>query len=983
MSGEVWEEIYDRLAELIRAHRTTLVFVNTRRLAERVARHLAERLGRGRGHRAPRQPLQGDPARRRGAAQGRQAPGAGGHRVARAGHRHRARGSGLPARHAAADRHLPAAGGPLRPHGARHAQGPALPAHPRRAGRVHRAARARCAGASSTGSSCREQPLDVLAQQIVAEAAAEDWEEDELFAAGPPGLSVPRPRRGPSSTRWSQMLAQGFATRRGRRGALIHHDAVNGRLRGRRGARLLAITSGGAIPDNADYRVVLEPEGTFIGTVNEDFAVESIAGDIFQLGNISWRILRVEQGTVRVEDARGQPPSIPVLAGRGAGAERRAVGGGGGAAAASVEIAARSDHGDVGVAAELGRCETATRRRRRRAAQLVEYLGRGPAAARRAADPGHHRRRALLRRGGRHAARHPRAVRQPGQPGLGPGAAQAFLPPVQLRAAGGGHRGRAPALARARSIRSRWRRLPLPPSRHGARRSWSRRCSTRRCSAPAGAGTRTSRSPSRGAAAAARSRPRSSAWRRTTCWPRRSPTPRPAWRTSPATGRSPIIRWCGRRSTTACTRRWTSTASSTCCAGSSAARSSCIAPRPARAVAARPRDPQRQALRLPGRRAAGGAPHPGGLHPPRLRALLRRRPRRARSRRPSSGCGTRPGPRSENADELHDALLTSGFLTEAEGSAGRDGQSWSGYLRRAGRGEPGARGPGGRPGGALGRDGASRSRGCEQLGGPELAARRHARAAPRPARHPRPGDRGRSSPRRSACRRPSRGRAGRARGGGRGAAGPVHAGPCAPGARVVRPPAAGPDPSLHAQPAPGRDRAGERRRTSCGSCSPGSGSIRSIGPRGSRGWPRSSRSSTDSRLPAAAWESDVLAARCEEYDPTLLDTLCLTGRVAWGRLRGGHARTGGGGGPIRTTPIALFLAGARRALAREPDRRPTTQRSRATLRRCARCWSSAAPRSSTSWWQRRACCPPRWSRRWASWPGWAWSRPTASPACAR
>ena len=108
-----------------------------------------------------------------------------------------------------------------------------------------------------------------------------------------------------------QMLTQGFSTRRGRRGALIHHDTVNGRIRGRRGARMLAITSGGAIPDNADYRVILEPENTFIGTLNEDFAIESIQGDIFQLGNMSWRILRVQQGTVRVEDAHGQPPSIP------------------------------------------------------------------------------------------------------------------------------------------------------------------------------------------------------------------------------------------------------------------------------------------------------------------------------------------------------------------------------------------------------------------------------------------------------------------------------------------------------------------------------------------------------------------------------------------------------------------------------------------------------------------------------------------------
>src|SRR5206468_2028111 len=115
------------------------------------------------------------------------------------------------------------------------------------------------------------------------------------------------------------MLAEGFSTRRGRRAALIHHDAVNHRVRGRRGARLLALTSGGAIPDNADYRVVLEPSETFIGTINEDFAIESLAGDIFQLGNASWKILRVNSGQVRVEDAHGQPPNIPFWLGEAPG----------------------------------------------------------------------------------------------------------------------------------------------------------------------------------------------------------------------------------------------------------------------------------------------------------------------------------------------------------------------------------------------------------------------------------------------------------------------------------------------------------------------------------------------------------------------------------------------------------------------------------------------------------------------------------------
>src|SRR5687768_10147516 len=116
-----------------------------------------------------------------------------------------------------------------------------------------------------------------------------------------------------------RMLAEGFSTKRGRRSAYIHHDAVNQRLRGRRGARLTAITSGGAIPDTADYAVVLEPSGLVVGSVNEDFAIESLQGDIFQLGNTSWRVLRIESGKVRVEDAAGQPPSIPFWLGEAPG----------------------------------------------------------------------------------------------------------------------------------------------------------------------------------------------------------------------------------------------------------------------------------------------------------------------------------------------------------------------------------------------------------------------------------------------------------------------------------------------------------------------------------------------------------------------------------------------------------------------------------------------------------------------------------------
>ncbi|HVB68212.1 MAG TPA: helicase-related protein, partial [Acetobacteraceae bacterium] len=155
-----------------------------------------------------------------------------------------------------------------------------------------------------------DQPLDVLAQQIVAEVAAQDWPEAALFERfrrAWPYRTLDRA----DFTAVLRMLAEGFATSRGRRGTLIHHDTINHMLRGRRGARLTALTSGGTIPDTADYQVVLEPESLVIGSVNEDFAVESLAGDVFQLGNTGYRIRRIERGIVRVEDAHGQPPSIP------------------------------------------------------------------------------------------------------------------------------------------------------------------------------------------------------------------------------------------------------------------------------------------------------------------------------------------------------------------------------------------------------------------------------------------------------------------------------------------------------------------------------------------------------------------------------------------------------------------------------------------------------------------------------------------------
>ena len=154
-------------------------------------------------------------------------------------------------------------------------------------------------------------PLDILAQQLVAFCAAEDeWEADALYAA----VRAAYPYRDLARKDFDDvvtMLAEGVATSRGRSGAFLHHDRVNGRLRARRGARMAAIMSGGAIPETANYNVVAEPDGHVVGTVDEDFAVESMAGDIFLLGSTSWQIRRVESGVVRVENANGAPPSIP------------------------------------------------------------------------------------------------------------------------------------------------------------------------------------------------------------------------------------------------------------------------------------------------------------------------------------------------------------------------------------------------------------------------------------------------------------------------------------------------------------------------------------------------------------------------------------------------------------------------------------------------------------------------------------------------
>jgi ATP-dependent helicase Lhr and Lhr-like helicase len=317
MSAEVWEQVYDRLAQLITDHHTTLIFVNTRRMAERVASQLSERLGEKsiaahHGSMSKEHRLDAERRLQKGELKALVATAS------------LELGIDIGEVNLVCQLGSPRSiAGFLQRVGR---SGHAVAGTPK--GRLFALSRddlVECAAlieSTNRGELDQlvvpERPLDVLAQQIVAEVGARECNELELFAL----LKRAWPYRALVRQDFEAligMLAEGFTTRRGRRGALIHYDAVNRLLRGRRGARLTAITSGGTIPDNADYQVLLEPESQIIGSVNEDWAVESMAGDVFQLGNTSYRILRVERGVVRVEDAHGAPPSIPFWLGEAPG----------------------------------------------------------------------------------------------------------------------------------------------------------------------------------------------------------------------------------------------------------------------------------------------------------------------------------------------------------------------------------------------------------------------------------------------------------------------------------------------------------------------------------------------------------------------------------------------------------------------------------------------------------------------------------------
>jgi ATP-dependent Lhr-like helicase len=309
LANEIWEEVYNRLEQLINEHETTLIFVNTRRLAERLTRHLAERIGEeavtahhgslSREHR-----LEAEQALKSGELKALVATASLelgidiGHvdlvcqlsspgsisgflqRVGRSGHNVGEIPKG---------RLFPLSRDDL----------------------VESVALMRAVENGDLDTICiPDAPLDVLSQQIVAEVSAREWSCNALFEL----CRSAWPYRHLSRESFDaviKMLAHGYSTRRGRRSAYVFHDAVNKQLKARPAARLTALQNGGAIPDHFDYEVLMLPQGHRVGSLNEDFAFESIPGDIFQLGNTSYRILKIEQGRVLVEDAKGLPPTIP------------------------------------------------------------------------------------------------------------------------------------------------------------------------------------------------------------------------------------------------------------------------------------------------------------------------------------------------------------------------------------------------------------------------------------------------------------------------------------------------------------------------------------------------------------------------------------------------------------------------------------------------------------------------------------------------
>ena len=314
---EAWGETLDAIADLVRSHGTTLVFVNTRRLVERVAHQLSERLGE-----AAVAAHHGSLSRTiRLAAEEKLKTGQVKVCVATASLE---LGIDVGVVDLVCQIGSPRSIGLLLQRIGR--SGHTLGGTPK--GRLFPLTRDELVECTALARAIRRGnldtlqvpawPVDILAQQIVAACCTEEWGEDDLFdlcRRAYPYRELPREK----FDQVVGVLSQGFAPRQGRGNALLHRDGLNRRLRARRGTRIVALTGGGAIPDTADYNVVADPEEIFVGTVNEDFAIESMAGDVFLLGNTPWKIRRVESGRVRVEDAHGMAPTIPFWLGEAPG----------------------------------------------------------------------------------------------------------------------------------------------------------------------------------------------------------------------------------------------------------------------------------------------------------------------------------------------------------------------------------------------------------------------------------------------------------------------------------------------------------------------------------------------------------------------------------------------------------------------------------------------------------------------------------------
>ena len=317
---ELWAETLDRIASLVQEHHTTLLFVNTRRLVERVAHQLSERLGEevvAAHHGSLSRQIRHQAEQNLKTGQIKVCVATASLEL----------GIDIGTVDLVCQIGSPRSIALLLQRVGR--SGHALGKTPK--GRLFPLTRDELVECTALLRAVRRRnldtltiplwPLDVLAQQIVAACACEEWGEDELLQLcrkAFPYRDLPRGKY----DQVIEMLARGVARRTGRASAYLHRDGVNRKLRARRGARIAALTSGGAIPDTADYDVIADPEDTFVGTVNEDFAVESLAGDIFLLGNTPWRIRRVEKGRVRVEDAQGATPTVPFWLGEAPGRTR-------------------------------------------------------------------------------------------------------------------------------------------------------------------------------------------------------------------------------------------------------------------------------------------------------------------------------------------------------------------------------------------------------------------------------------------------------------------------------------------------------------------------------------------------------------------------------------------------------------------------------------------------------------------------------------